>query len=60
MVTHLGSNLHFESVTAEITSIKNIEIIRQNFGFDPSAGVTKVTLDSVIEHYYLEIRAMEQ
>lgn len=60
MVTRLGSNLHFESVTAEITSIKNIEIIRQNFRFDPSAGVTKVTLDPAIEHYYLEIKSMEQ
>ena len=60
MVTHLGSNLHFESMTAEITSIKNIEIIRQNFGFDPSAGVTKVNLDPAIEHYYLEIKAVEQ
>ena len=60
MVTRLGSNLHFESMAAEITSIKDIEIIRQNFGFDPSAGVTKVTLDPAIEHYYLEIRAMEQ
>lgn len=56
MVTRLGSNLHFETVTAEITNIEDIEIIRQNFGFDHSAGITKVTLDPFIEHYYLEIK----
>lgn len=60
MVSRLGSNIHFESAAAEITSIENIEIMRQNFGFDPLAGVTKVTLDPAIEHYYLEIRAVEQ
>jgi hypothetical protein len=59
IVTHLGSNLHFESVAAEITNIKDIEIIRQNFGFDPSAGVTKVNLDPAIEHYYLEIKPVD-
>ncbi len=56
MVTRLGSNLYFEAVTAEITNIEGIEIIRQNFGFDPLAGVTTVTLDPAIEHYYLEIK----
>ncbi|NMA94419.1 MAG: hypothetical protein GX974_00085 [Clostridiales bacterium] len=60
MVTQLGSSLYFKSVTAEVTNTKNIEIIRQNFGFDPSAGITKVTLDPAIEHYYLEIKAVEQ
>ena len=60
MVTRLGSNLHFESVAAEITNIKDIDIIRQNFGFDLLAGVTKVILDPAIEHYYLEIKAVEQ
>lgn len=56
LVTRLGSNLHFETVTAEITNIEDIEIIRQNFGFDHSAGIIKVTLDPFIEHYYLEIK----
>ncbi|NMB42171.1 MAG: hypothetical protein GX996_09590 [Firmicutes bacterium] len=60
MVTHLGSNLHFGSVAAEITNIRDIEIIRQNFGFDLSAGVTEVALDPAVEHYYLEIKAVNR
>ena len=56
MVTRLGSSLHFETLTAEITNMEDIEIIRQNFGFDPSAGITRVTLDPFIEHYYLQIK----
>lgn len=56
MVTRLGSNLHFKTLMAEITNIGDIKIIRQNFGFNPSTGITKVTLDPAIKHYYLEIK----
>ncbi len=58
MVSRLGSNLDFETVAAEVTSIENIEIVRQNFGFDLSSGITEVNLDPAIEHYYLEIRML--
>jgi hypothetical protein len=60
MVTRLGSNLHFEALTAEVTNTQHIEIVRQNFGFDLLNGVRKVSLDPAIEHYYLDIRAVEQ
>lgn len=59
MVTRLGSNLHFDSITAEIASFEFIKIVRQNFGFDKASGISKVTLDPNVEHYYLEIRALE-
>jgi len=60
MATRLGSNLSFEEQTAEIRNTKYIEIVRQNFGFDLSGNVTSVTLDPAIEHYYLEIRAVDK
>jgi len=60
MVTRLGSNLDFESQTAELTNTELIEIVRQNFGFDLSNNVTKVTLNPAVEHYYLEIRVKEK
>jgi len=60
MVTRLGSNLSFEEQTAEVTNTKCIEIVRQNFGFDLPGNVTSVTLDPAMEHYYLEIRAVER
>jgi hypothetical protein len=59
MVTRLGSNLYFDALTAELTSTDNIEIVRQNYGFSLSQGVTKVELDPTQEHYYLEIRPVE-
>jgi hypothetical protein len=59
MVTHLGSNLFFNKLTAELISTENIDIVRQNCGFDLSQGITKVELDPDLEHYYLEIRPVE-
>lgn len=60
MVTRLGSNLSFDALTAELTSTDRIEIVRQNYGFSLLQGVTKVELDPAEEHYYLEIRPVEQ
>lgn len=60
MVTHLRSNLGFDKLTAELTSTEHIEIVRQNYGFDLSKGVTKVELDTAIEHYYLEVRPVKK
>jgi len=60
MVTRLGSNLRFNTLTAELTSTEHIEIVRQNFGFNLPQGVTKVELDPMKEHYYLEIRPVEK
>ncbi len=55
MVTLLGSNLHFDTLTAELTSTDRIEIVRQNYGLNLSQGITKVELDPAEEHYYFEI-----
>lgn len=56
LVTRLGSNLTLTSQTACLEDRGQIEIIRENFGFDLKNGVSAVTLDPVQEHYYLEVR----
>lgn len=58
-VTQLGSNLQFTQQTAALTNTETIEIVNQNFGFDPENGITEVSLDPEQEHYYLEIRAKD-
>ncbi len=60
MVTELGSNLSFTKQTAMISNIESIEIISQNFGFDPENGVYIVDLDLTEPHYYLEVRKKEE
>lgn len=59
MVTALGSTLDFTAQTAALANTDNIELVRQNLGFDLDAGVTEVVLDLSQEHYYLEIRPKE-
>jgi hypothetical protein len=54
--TRLGSGLAFRKLTAEIVKSENIEIVRQNFGFNLEKGLTKTELDPTVERYYLEIR----
>lgn len=56
MATTLGSNLIFTEQTASICGFEEIEIVGQNFGFDISAGITTVTLDTAEPHYWLEVR----
>ena len=58
-VTRLGSNLAFTEQRAALANTDNIQIERQNFGFDLEKGITEVTLDLEMEHYYLEIRPKE-
>ena len=55
MTTLLGSNLSCTEQTAKLLDHGQIEIVRQNFGFDPTNGITRVTLDPAVEHYYLEV-----
>ena len=57
LVTALGAALDFTGQTASLVNTENIEIVRQNFGFDLEAGITEVALDPAEPHYYLEIRA---
>ena len=56
MVTELGSNLNCTEQTAVLKEQGQLEIVRQNFGFDLDGGVDRVTLDPRQEHYYLEVR----
>ena len=59
MVTRLGSTLTFTGQQATLLDHGQIEIVRQNFGFDLAAGIKTVDLDPAVEHYYLEIRRIE-
>ena len=56
LVTRLGSNLPCTEQTATLEDRGQIQIVRQNFGFDLENGVKSVTLDPDTEHYYLEVR----
>ena len=57
LVTKLGSNLACAAQTATLQDRGQIEIVRQNFGFDLEQGIATVTLDPGEEHYYREVRA---
>ena len=41
--------------TASIETRGLVEILEQNFGFEPENGITTVTLDPTQEHYYLNV-----
>ena len=56
LVTKLGSNLVCTAQAATLEDRGQIEIVRQNFGFDLENGVNTVALDPDAEHYYLEVR----
>ena len=58
MVTALGSNLLFTQQTACLEDRGQIEIVRQNFGFDLENGIKEVTLDLTVPHYYLEVKGI--
>ena len=60
LVTKLGSNLTFTGQTAKLEERGRIEIVRQNFGFDPVNGITKVELDMNEPHYFLEVRTSKE
>lgn len=48
--------LALTSQTAVLEDRGQIAVVRQNFGFDPAAGVTRVALDDAVPRYYLEVR----
>ena len=56
MVTTLDSNLSFTKQIAQLEDRGQIEIVRQNFGFDLANGINQVELDLSIPHYYLEVK----
>lgn len=55
-MTKLGSTLSFSSQTARAVNTDQVEIVRQNYGFDWENGIAEVNLDPDTEHYYLEVR----
>lgn len=55
LVTQLGSTLSFKQQTASVETRGAVQIVGQNFGFDVENGVTTVTLDPEMEHYYLNV-----
>ncbi len=59
MVTWLGSNLTCTGQTAVLEDRGQIEIIRQNFGFDLENSINTVVLEQSAEHYYLEVKGRE-
>lgn len=59
MATRLASNLHFTAQTASISGFGQIEILSQNFGFDPQNGILQVTLDLTKERYYIDVAVTE-
>ena len=59
LVTTLGSNLTCTGQTAILEDRGQIEIVRQNFGFDLEAGIKSAALDLGTEHYYLEVKRAE-
>ncbi|WP_300691486.1 hypothetical protein [uncultured Oscillibacter sp.] len=60
LVTRLGSSLNFTRQSAALVNAENVQITGQDFGFDPEGGVTSVELDLEQEHYYLEVRPVEE
>ena len=58
LVTTLGSNLICTEQKATLEAREQIQIVRQNFGFDLEHGVTTVALDPDIPHYYLEVKRL--
>ena len=60
MATRLGSNLTFTEQTASICRYEEIEIIAQNFGFDLENGITEVTLDLSQDHYWMQVRKVQE
>ena len=59
LVTRLGSTLTFTGQSATLLDRGLIEIVRQNFGFDLDSGIKTVELDPAAEHYYLEVKRIE-
>lgn len=57
LTTRLGSNLTWTAQTASLEDRGLIEIVRQNFGFDPENGVSTVELTEEI--YFLAVRQRE-
>lgn len=56
LATTLGSCLEFTKQTASVSGFEEIQIVAQNFGFDPANRITNVVLDPAREYYWLEVQ----
>lgn len=54
-VTSFFGEMKIQTQYASITGAQYIEIVDQNFGFDPDNGVTEVELSPENEHYRIEV-----
>ena len=55
LATRLGSTLAFTGQRASVSNTEEIRIVENNFGFDLDAGITQVTLDMQVEHYWMQV-----
>ena len=60
LMTTLGSGFLWKDQQAILEDRGQIEIVRQNFGFDLEQGIYTVKLNPQEEHYYLEVRRKEK
>ncbi|MDY4190942.1 MAG: hypothetical protein SOX72_01840 [Oscillospiraceae bacterium] len=60
MVTQLGSGLAFGQIEAQLLHTEQLEIVRQNYGFDLGSGITRVSIDPAQQHCYLEVRRAQR
>ncbi len=56
LATQLGSTLSFTQQSASVRSTDAVEIVANNFGFDPDGGVNDVVLDPEMEHYWMQVK----
>ena len=55
LAAQLDSNLCFTKQTASLSSAEQLQLVEQNFGFDPEHGVWEVTLDPEIPRYWMKL-----
>lgn len=60
LMTTLGSGFLWKDQQAILEDRGQIEIVRQNFGFDLEQGIYTAKLNPQEEHYYLEVRRKEK
>ena len=56
LMTSLGSALDITEQTVGTINMDGVELVDNNFGFDPENGVTEVVLDNSVQHYWMKVR----
>ncbi|MBQ3258640.1 MAG: hypothetical protein IJA67_14710 [Oscillospiraceae bacterium] len=56
LMTALGSVLPITKQTVRMVNTEAVELIDNNFGFDWDNGITEVTLDPNVEHYWMKVK----